>query len=82
MSGPLMDKQQKMCEDVENIRFSLDTHLNFMSYTCSPIFCCLSARGLEVSLHLWQSWPTVRRWQRWVHYGTLLLYYIAYGVQY
>ena len=32
-----------------------------MFSTCSPIFCCLSARGLEVSLHFWQSWPTVWR---------------------
>ena len=43
-----MDKQQKTGENVE------------MVSTCSPIFCCLSARGLEVSLHSWQSWPTVR----------------------
>ena len=54
-----MDKQQKMGENVENIKFGLDTQLNFMLSTCSPIFCCLSARGLEVSLHFWQSWPTV-----------------------
>ena len=30
-----------------------------MFSTCSPVFCCLSARGLEVFLHFWQSWPTV-----------------------
>ena len=59
MSGPLAQKQQKMGENVENIKFSLDTQLNFMFSTCSPVFCCLSARGLEVSLHFWQSWPTV-----------------------
>ena len=28
--------------------------------TCSPIFCCLSTRGLDVFLHFGQSWPTVR----------------------
>ena len=56
-----MDKQQKTGEHVENIKFSLDTQLNFMFSTCSPVFCCLSARGLEVSSHFWQSWPTVRR---------------------
>ena len=56
-----MDKQQKTGENVENIKFSLDTQLNFMFSTCSPVFCCLSARGLEVSLHFWQSWPTVHR---------------------
>ena len=30
MSGPLEDKQQKSIENVENIKFSLDTQLNFM----------------------------------------------------
>jgi hypothetical protein len=59
-SGPLVHKQKKKGENVENIKFSLDTHLNFMFSTCSPVFCCLSARGLEVSLHFWRSWPTVR----------------------
>ena len=58
-----MDKQQKMGEHVENIKFSLDTQLNFMFSTCSPVFCCLNARGLEVSLHFWRSWPTVHHLQ-------------------
>ena len=58
-SNPLADKQQKTGENVENIKFSLDTQLNFMFSTFSPVFCCLSARRLEVSLHFWQSWPTV-----------------------
>ena len=30
-----------------------------MFFTCSTAFCCLFAIGLEVSLHFWQSWPTV-----------------------
>ena len=47
MSGPLGDRQQKMGEHVENIKFSLDTQLNFM-FTFSPVFCCLSARGPDV----------------------------------
>ena len=59
MSGPLVDKQQTTCENVEIRKFSLGTQVNLMFSTCSPIFCCLSARGLEVSLHFWQSWPTV-----------------------
>ena len=57
--NPVADKQQKTVEHVENIKFSLDTQLNFMFSTCSPIFCCLSTRRLEVSLYFWQSWPTV-----------------------
>ena len=48
---PLVDKQQKKVENVENIKFSYVSKLNFMFSTCSPIFCCLSAGGLEVSLH-------------------------------
>ena len=48
MSGPPRDKQQKRGENVENIKFSLDTQLNFMFCTCSPIFYCLSPRGLTV----------------------------------
>ena len=69
-----MDKQQKTGEHVENIKFCLDTQLNFMFSTYSPVFYCLSARGLdvsvtitskfEVSLHFWQSWPTVQRASR------------------
>ena len=49
----------KTSENVENIKFSLNTQLNFMFSTCSTTFCCLSARGLEVSLHFCQSWSTV-----------------------
>ena len=49
MSGPLEDKQQKRGENVENIKFSLDTQLNFMFSTYSPLFCCLSTRGPDVS---------------------------------
>ena len=52
---------KKKGESVEDIKFSVDTQLNFIFSTFSPTFCCLSARGLEVSLHFWQSWPTVRR---------------------
>ena len=58
-SSHLADKQQKMGEYVENIKFSWVSKLNFMFSTCSPLFCCLSNRGLEVSLHFWRSWPTV-----------------------
>ena len=39
MSGPLEDKQQKRGENVENIKFSLDTQLNFMFYKGSLVFC-------------------------------------------
>ena len=49
MFGPLVDKQQKRGEHVENIKFSLDTQLNFMFSTCPPLFCCLSTRGPDVS---------------------------------
>ena len=38
-----------MGENVENIKSSLDTQLNFMFSTYSPIFCCLSTRGPDVS---------------------------------
>ena len=38
----------KMGEHVENIKFSLDTQLNFMFSTFSPLFCCLSTRGQDV----------------------------------
>ena len=48
MSGPLGDKQQKRGENVENIKCSLDTQLNFMFSTYSPIFCCLSTRRPDV----------------------------------
>ena len=44
-SSPLADKQQKTGEHVENIKFSLNTQLYFMFSTCSPVFCCLSARA-------------------------------------
>ena len=37
MSGPLVDKQQKRGENVENIKSSLDTQLNFMFSTLSPV---------------------------------------------
>ena len=67
MSGPLEDKQQKRGENVENIKFSLVTLLNFMFSTHSPLFCCLSTRVPNVShpslsffLHFLHSWPTVR----------------------
>ena len=43
-----MDQQQKKGEYVENIQFSLDNQLNFMSSTFSPLFCCLSSRGPDV----------------------------------
>ena len=33
-----MDKQQKMGEHVENIKFRLDTQLDFMLSTFSPVF--------------------------------------------
>ena len=49
MSGPLGDKQQKRGENVENIKSCLDTQLNFMFSTYSPLFCCLSTRGPDVS---------------------------------
>jgi hypothetical protein len=49
MSGFLKDKQQKKGEHVENIKNSLDTQLNFIFSTCSPVFCCLSLRGPDVS---------------------------------
>ena len=49
MSGPLVDKQQKTVENVENIKNRLDNQLIFMFSRCSPIFCCLSARGLDAS---------------------------------
>jgi hypothetical protein len=48
-SGPLVNKQQKRGEYVENIKFSLDTQLNFILSTFSPVFCCLSTRRPEVS---------------------------------
>ena len=34
MSGPLLDKQQKMGENVENIKFSLDTQLKITFSVC------------------------------------------------
>ena len=51
---PLVDKQQKMDEHVENIRFSLETQLNV-----SRIISMTITSKFEVSLHFWQSWPTV-----------------------
>ena len=60
-SGPLGDKQQKTVGQVENIKFSLDSQLNLMFSTCPTVFCCLSPRGPNVSLHFKQSWPTVWR---------------------
>ena len=47
-SGPLVDKQQKTGEHVENIKFSRVSKLNFMFSTFSPDFCCLSTRGPDV----------------------------------
>ena len=44
MSGPLVDKQQKRGEYVENIKFSSVPKLNFMFST----FCCLSPKGRDV----------------------------------
>ena len=38
-----------MGENKESIKFNLDTQLNFMFSTFSPVFCCLSTRGLDVS---------------------------------
>ena len=52
-SGPLADKQQKMGDHVENIKFSLDTQLNLMFFTFPSVFCCLSARGPDVSRFLY-----------------------------
>ena len=49
LKPPLEDKQQKRGENVENIKFTLDTQLNFMFSTYSPLFCCLSTRGPDVS---------------------------------
>ena len=43
-SSSLADKQQKMGENVENIKFSRVSKLNFMFSTFSPIFCCLPTR--------------------------------------
>jgi hypothetical protein len=37
-SGALADKQQQMGEHEENIKSSLDTHLNFMFSTFSTFF--------------------------------------------
>ena len=34
-----------MGEHVENIDFCLDTQLNFMFSTCSPVFCCFVLEG-------------------------------------
>ena len=48
MSGPLAQKQQKTGENIENIKFSWVSKLNFMFSTCSPVFCCLSTRGPDV----------------------------------
>ena len=51
---PLVPKRHDTL--VELFRFT-----RYVFSTCSPVFCCLSTRGLEVSLHFWLSWPTVRR---------------------
>ena len=65
-SGPHGDRQQKRGGNVENIKFSLDTQLNFMFSAYSTLFCCLFTRGPDVShpslifLHFWGSWRTVR----------------------
>ena len=45
--GPLVDKQQKIGENVENIKFSLDTQLKFMFSTCSPVFVIYPLEGLR-----------------------------------
>jgi hypothetical protein len=47
-SSSIADKQQKMGENVENIKFSRVSKLNFMFSTFSPIFCCLSNRGPDI----------------------------------
>ena len=49
MTGPLGDKKQKGDENVENKNFSLDPQLNYMFSTYSPLFCCLSTRGPDIS---------------------------------
>ena len=49
MFGPLVDKQQKMDENVENIKFSLDTKLSFMFSAYSSLFRCLFTRGPDIS---------------------------------
>ena len=51
MSGPLGDKQQKRGENVKNIKFSLDTQLNFMFSTYSPVFGYVSTRGITDVSH-------------------------------
>ena len=65
-----MDKQQKTSEHVQNIKFSLDTQLNFMFCTCSPFF----VYQLEVSLHFWRSWSTVRQSGAAVELADIILY--------
>jgi hypothetical protein len=45
MFGPLVDKQQKRGEHVENIKFSLDTQLIFMFSTCPPLFVVYPIEG-------------------------------------
>ena len=46
-SGPLVDKQQKTGELVENIKFSLDNQLNFLFATFSLVFCFYPLKGLR-----------------------------------
>jgi hypothetical protein len=48
MSGPLVDKQQKSGEHVENIKFSLDTQRYFIFSTYSSLY-----RGLDVSSRIY-----------------------------
>ena len=46
--APSFNKQQRRGEYLENIKFSWVSKLNFMFYTFSPLFCCLSPRGPDV----------------------------------
>jgi hypothetical protein len=71
-SRPLVDKQQKRGEHVENMKFSLDTQQSFMFLYLLTffVFCFYPLEGqtyqavftskFQVSLHFWQSWPTVQ----------------------
>ena len=55
-----MDKQENTGENVENIKFSIDTQLNFMFLHVHSFFVVYPLGGLTFFLHFWQSWPTVR----------------------
>ena len=44
-SSPLANKQQKLVEHGENIKFCWVSKLNFIFSTCSHLFCCLFTRG-------------------------------------